>query len=124
MKARVVVWCVLLMAVTGCWGRKLTWQEKKTSSAGIERMQAVMMVGEERSWSDIPYVITRLDDDDESVRLMSARVLQDMTGENFGYKAYAPEHERREAAKRWRHWWNTTGRKGPRAARVKAGGQS
>jgi len=94
------------------------------SSAGVERMQGVMTVGEERNWRALPQVIERLEDDDESVRLMSARVLQEMTGEDFGYKAYAPEHERREAANRWRNWWNTTGRHGPAAAKRKAGGQS
>ena len=117
-----VVLCVLALVLVGCGGPKLTWRQKMESSAGVERVQGVMAVGEQNRWRDIPRVIERLDDNDESVRLMAARTLQEMTGENFGYKTYAPEHERREAARRWRNWWNTTGRYGRKAARAKAGG--
>ena len=121
MKRSAVVLCVLAVVLVGCGGPRLTWRQKLDSSVGVERMQAVMMVGEQNKWRAIPHVIERLDDDDESVRLMSASTLQEMTGENFGYKAYAPEHERREAARRWRNWWNATGRYGRKAARAKAG---
>ena len=122
MRALSVVVCAMLLVSGGCFGvRKLTWEEKMDSSAGVERTQGVVAVGEENKWSAIPQVIDRLEDDDVSVRVTAVRTLREMTGCDFGYVAYADEPERREAAQRWRNGWNTVGRNGPGASAAPTG---
>lgn len=99
----------------------MSWKQKMESSAGVERAQAVMDVAEQNEWSDIPRVIERLEDDDETVRLMAVGTLREMTGREFGYKAYAPEHERRKSAERWRNWWEAEGKRGRKAVAAEPG---
>ena len=108
--------CVLVPALLlGCGGgRKLTLEQKMDSAAGVERAQAVMAIGERKDWTAIPYVIGRLEDDDVSVRVLAKETLREMTGRDFGYNAYGPEDERREAVQRWKAWWNSEGRGGPK----------
>jgi hypothetical protein len=100
----------VVLVLLGCGGPKLTWQQKMNSSAGVERAQAIMAVGEKGMWTAIPQVIQRLEDDDVSVRVLSGETLRNMTGKDFDYNAYAGEAERREAAARWRSWWDTEGK--------------
>lgn len=107
----------MLAVLAGCGGsRRLTWQQKMDSSAGVERAQAVMVIGEQKNWSAIPRLIERLEDDDVSVRVLAKQTLHDMTGRDFGYNAYADEIERREAVERWKTWWNSEGRSGGASA--------
>jgi len=114
----------IALVLLGCGGPRLTWQQKMNSSAGVERAQAVMTVGDRHMWSAIPQVISRLEDDDVSVRMLAIDTLRDMTGRDFGYGAYAPEVERREAVARWRNWWETEGKTGGKAAAKTPGGKS
>ena len=46
---------------------------------------------------------------DVSVRVTSVRSLRDMTGQDFGFVAYADEPERREAVAKWRAWYQKKG---------------
>jgi hypothetical protein len=115
---------VVVLVLLGCGGPRLTWQQKMNSSAGVERAQAVMVVGERKMWAAIPQVINRLEDDDVSVRVLAIHTLRDMTGSDFGYSAYAPERERREAVARWRSWWETEGKTGTVKRPPTAGGTS
>jgi hypothetical protein len=117
LKASTAWLATVVLVLLGCGGPNLTWQQKMNSSAGVERAQAVMTVGEKNMWPAIPQVINRLEDNDVSVRVLADETLCNMTGKDFGYNAYADEKERREAVARWRSWWESEGK----AATVKPG---
>ena len=102
-----VVFCVMLLVLHGCGSGSMTWQQQLNSSAGVERVQGIMTVGERNIRPAIGQLIGRLGDDDVSVRLAAARTLREMTGKHFGYVAWADEHHRRGAAARWRAWWSS-----------------
>lgn len=109
MRTSAAVTLLILLACQGCGGSKMTYQQQLDSPAGVERVQGIMTVRERNITAEIPRLIAFLDDEDVSVRMTSARALRDMTGQNFGYVAHADEHERREAAAKWRAWWNARG---------------
>lgn len=103
---RFVLVLLLTAVATGCGGAKLTWEEQLDSPAGVERTQGVMTVGERNIQPAIPRLIELLNDRDVSVRVVTARTLRNMTGQNFGYVAYADDTEREAAARRWQAWWD------------------
>ena len=106
MTYRVLVILTALSAA-GCFGQpQLTWRQKMDSSAGVERTQAVMAVGERRNIAAIPHLIRSLEDDDVSVRMAAIDSLRQMTGKDFGYVAWDDEVTRRAAVKKWREWWS------------------
>ena len=102
---------VIVLTCAGC-GQKMTYEQQLDSAAGVERVQGIMTVGERKIWSAIPRLIEFLEDRDVSVRLAAVRTLREMTGKEFGYVAHADEHERREAANRWKAGWESEGRTG------------
>ena len=124
MKASATWLAAVVLLLLGCGGPRLTWQQKMNSSAGVERAQAVMTVGQKNMWTAIPQVIRRLEDDDVAVRVLADETLRSMTGKDFGYSAYAGEAERREAAARWQNWWDTEGKGATVKQTGAAGGKS
>lgn len=74
------------------------------------RREAVEETGRRGSWSAIPRLLARMDDDDPGVRAAAAASLRRMTNQFFGYEASAPLMARRRAATRWREWWTVEGR--------------
>lgn len=109
------VWILLMAAASaGCFGHQpLTEEQKMNSSAGVERTQAVLSVGERQDRSKIPTLINRLEDDDVAVRIAAINSLRSMTGQDFGYVAYDSEVKHRAAVVKWRAWWRTQGSNAP-----------
>ncbi|MHC5010761.1 MAG: HEAT repeat domain-containing protein [Planctomycetota bacterium] len=71
------------------------------------RMAAVAAARRSGDMSSVPILIELLDDSDEAVRLAAGRALQDLTGRDTGYAAWAPADERRAQVVAWRAWWAT-----------------
>ncbi len=53
----------------------------------------------------VPALIDRLHDPDEVVQLSANAALKHRTGQDFGFKPWAPAAEREESVKRWESWW-------------------
>ena len=101
---------LIVVAAAGCFGpERLTEEQKLNSSAGVERTQAVMAIGERNDRAKIPILINRLEDNDDAVRLAAINSLQKMTGKDFGYVPYDDERTRRAAVAKWREWWKKEG---------------
>ena len=49
-------------------------------------------------------LVADLESDDPAVRLYAASALRRLTSENFGYRYYDGEEQRRAAVARWRQW--------------------
>ena len=49
-------------------------------------------------------LVKDLDSDDPAVRFYAIHSLSDLTGEDFGYKYYHDEVQRRESLGRWQAW--------------------
>jgi len=63
------------------------------------------------SKSRIEWLIEGLMDDDLGIRESSAAELKELTKVYFGYYANLPRAEREQAYRRYRTWWNETGKK-------------
>lgn len=54
--------------------------------------------------SAVPQMVHDLNSDDPAVRLFSIYGLRKLTGEDFGYRFYLDEDERKPALAKWREW--------------------
>ncbi|HUV39976.1 MAG TPA: HEAT repeat domain-containing protein, partial [Planctomycetota bacterium] len=115
---------LVLIACAGCGGSKMTTAQQLDSPAGVERVQGILTVKEQNLTAEIPRLIDFLEDPDVSVRMTAADTLRKMTGQEFGYVAWAAEPERRAAAARWREWWNSRGRGATGKTAASGGGNS
>lgn len=76
--------------------------------SATRRLTAVSTVERTVDRTQIPTLIEMLDDDDASVRMTAGSTLKQLTGHDTGYRAYAPEEERRRHVALWRTWWNAS----------------
>ncbi|MFW6107882.1 MAG: HEAT repeat domain-containing protein [bacterium] len=65
---------------------------------------ALGMIGDTRA---VPDLLNALDDEAARVRRYADTALRLMSGENMGFKADAPEQQRRKAVKAWQVYWKT-----------------
>lgn len=68
------------------------------------KIPAIVQAADQRNRSVIPELVEGLDSDDPAIRFYSVRALRDMTGEDFGYRYYEDDQERKPAVQRWRQW--------------------
>ena len=108
---------VLLIAVLGCQAKPSTSQ-MLVSSAGPERMRAVMRLAKQNRWENVPTLIGFLEDEDVSVRLMAIGALNEQVGTNMDFRSTDPPEARATAVESWRHWWTTDGHRGRHARPV------
>jgi hypothetical protein len=66
-----------------------------------EQVRAAVRLTEHRDVQSIPELIALLNDSDPAVRMYAITALEDLTGQTYGYKFYAPEAERAAAIQRW-----------------------
>ncbi|MFW6133617.1 MAG: hypothetical protein ACOC8F_06940 [Planctomycetota bacterium] len=52
----------------------------------------------------LPYLVDRLTDGQDSVRMYAILALERLTGRTLGYRYYDPPARRQDAVKRWRDW--------------------
>ena len=77
--------------------------------------------------SAVPQLIKDLQSDDPAVRLYAAHALEQLTGQNMGYRYYAPDDDRVAAVARWQQWYDQQSQQpqqDPAYASGKARGQS
>jgi len=72
------------------------WQERQLACRLLER------TGEGRA---ITLLLQALTDASAWVRESAGAVLSRLTGQSFGYDAFAPLAERQQAVRRWHSWW-------------------
>jgi hypothetical protein len=56
--------------------------------------------------SAVPQLIKDLQSDDPAVRLYAAHALEQLTGQDLGYRYYAPDDDRLAAVARWQQWYD------------------
>lgn len=65
------------------------------------RIRASVNADREGDVTAIPKLIAGLSSDDPALRLISIRALENLTGQTYGYRYFAPEWEREQAIRRW-----------------------
>lgn len=68
------------------------------------RLEGVIEAGQSQDPQAVPYLVDRLTDSEQDVRLFAILALERITGQTLGYRHYAPLPERLEAVRRWREW--------------------
>lgn len=78
--------------------------------------------------SAVPQLIKDLQSDDPAVRLYAAHGLEQLTGQDLGYRYYAADDDRLAAVARWQQWYDQQSQQptqqDPAYASGKARGQS
>jgi HEAT repeat protein len=74
------------------------------------RTRAVQDVAARHDAARIPDLIELLDDRDDSVRLVAAGALTELTGRESDYRPFAPRAQRLESQDAWRAWYESRGR--------------
>ena len=103
-----------LLSVVGCQSKPST-TEMLTSSAGVERMRAVLRLAKENRWDNVPTFIGFLSDEDVSVRLAAIGALTDQVRTDMDFRASDPPEVRAVSVERWRQWWTSEGYRGSHA---------
>ncbi|MFH2000147.1 MAG: HEAT repeat domain-containing protein [Planctomycetota bacterium] len=68
----------------------------------LEVARAVLEIG---AWDTIPIIIDGLNDEDLRTRELCFHLLNEKTGEDFGYTVKAEKEDRVAAVDRWKIWW-------------------
>lgn len=105
---------LMVTVVAGCQAQPST-EQMLVSSAGPERMRAVVRLARQNRWDNIPIFIRNLQDEDVSVRMAALSALRDQTGADMGFRPADPPEVREAAVSKWQQWWDSRGRQGPQA---------
>jgi hypothetical protein len=89
-----------------------------TSPDPAVKIPAIQKAVRQRDQSAVPQLVKDLDSDDPAVRMYANHGLQQLTGQDFGYKYFDDDDQREAAAERWRQWLRE------RQARGNPGGSS
>ena len=73
-----------------------------SSPSPVERARATVTLAEQRDAASVHKLVDLLEDPDQAVRMYAIIALRRLTGEDYGYRYYAREAERRPAVERWR----------------------
>ena len=98
--------CVCWTVVPGGCGWLIGGDYVKNISAADPEVATVAMnkAAQNKSRRAIVPLVKRLYDEDPVIRLSAIRALQNITGEDMGYRSYEPEVKRVAAIKRWEAW--------------------
>lgn len=107
-------------ALVGCGGPSI--EPGFESVDPQERTAALLDAARSGDASATPELVIMLDSSDPAERMLADETLRRLTGEDFGYRHYDPEPQRREAAKAWRQWWEQGEQAAPLAQRPSSGG--
>jgi hypothetical protein len=72
------------------------------------KIPAIQKAVREKDRSVVPQLIKDLDSDDAAVRMYANHALQELTGQNFGFRYYDDDVEREPAVQRWKRWLSET----------------
>lgn len=81
----------------------LEWTvEREGSDLALERARTLVRLGE---WSEMPALITGLEDERLFTRSLCIDALREATHETLAFDPRAEKSEREKAVLRWRQWW-------------------
>jgi hypothetical protein len=112
-----IVGCAMLLTVAAAGIPACTAPKEPASVAHDDpsvKIRGMKKAARERDVAVVRQLVKDLDSDDPAVRFYAIRSLGDLTGEDFGYRYYHDEVQRRESLGRWQEWLNE------RAATVQA----
>ena len=96
-----LVTALLLGGLLSCRAGPAKARAQLVSGTPEEQARAAVQLTEHRDVQSIPELIALLNDNDPAVRMYAITALEDLTGQTYGYKFYAPEAERAAAIQRW-----------------------
>ena len=96
---------IMLLAVSLLVGGCFSPDPKSLGSdAAPSAIPAIKDAADRNDRSAIPRLVQDLDDHDSAIRFAAISALKRMTGQDFGFKYYDSEWNRRSAVQRWRNW--------------------
>ncbi|HEX4052744.1 MAG TPA: HEAT repeat domain-containing protein [Tepidisphaeraceae bacterium] len=87
--------------VSGCFSPD---PKSLTSNSAPSEIPAIKEAADKKDHRAIPRLVLDLDDKDSAVRFAAINALRRITGEDFGYRYYDNELDRRPAVMRWQKW--------------------
>lgn len=99
---------IAMLAATACASeihRPIRPEYDLRDPSATRRLTAISTVERTGDRTQIPALIERLDDEDESVRMAAGAALKGLTGHDTGYRAFAGPEERRRQVATWSAWW-------------------
>jgi hypothetical protein len=84
-----------------------------------ERIAAITAAARANDRAAMPQVVTCLTDSEADVRLFAIHALRKMTKEDLGYRHYAPDPDRQQAARRWKDYLRDQATTRPKGAERK-----
>jgi len=72
------------------------------------KIPAIQKAVREKDQSVVPQLVKDLDSDDAAVRMYANHALEELTGQNFGFRYYDDDAEREPAVQRWKRWLSQT----------------
>jgi HEAT repeat protein len=104
--SRLAFVCAPLWALwlAGCGPRGAALYARLQDEDPVVRARAAIRAGQVKDPKAVPFLVDRLDDEDEVVRFCAILSLERITGKTMGYEYYGPRHDRTEAVERWRRW--------------------
>jgi hypothetical protein len=72
------------------------------------KIPAIQKAVREKDQSAVPQLIKDLDSDDAAVRMYANHALEELTGQNFGFRYYDDDAQREPAVQRWKRWLSET----------------
>lgn len=110
------VLAVICPCLVGCAKRRVSVASDFQSADPAIRAAAAWQAGERRVGDATRELIERLEDEDPVVRMAAHESLRKLSGEDFGYRSWAPPAEQERAVARWRAWANEHRNDAPRLA--------
>jgi hypothetical protein len=108
MRVECQILSVLFVAATaaGCGAaeRPKGLYQRLQSNQESEVAQAAVEAGAAQDRQAVPYLVEALEHDAADVRLFAITSLRKITGQDFGYRPWAPSAQRQSAITRWRQW--------------------
>jgi hypothetical protein len=90
-------------AGVGCIGRE---SPSLKSNDPTRKIPAIKQAVEQHDDSAVPELIKALSSEDPAIRFYAIQGLERMTGQTLGYRFYDSDHERAQAVRRWKRWYD------------------
>jgi hypothetical protein len=98
-KAGIAILAVSL--VSGCYSPDPKSIDSTWAASAIPAMKTAADTNDRKA---IPRLVQNLDDHDSAIRFAAITALRRMTGQDFDYRYYDGEWDRRLAVQRWHDW--------------------
>lgn len=102
MKRTAGVTAILLpILVGGCFARDPI---SLNSDNAAQAVPAIKLAADQNNRAALPRLVADLDDNDSAIRFAAINALRRMVGQDFGYRYYEDEYDRRDSLILWRRW--------------------